>query len=595
MSGQNWTARGRPTEADDFDLASVTTKEDLQVHLRRLHALKGKPSVREMARRTGGKYSSSSLHDYLKGHRYPNRDGLYYFVIACGESEAVAEQWGATWGLVEARNLRPPAVAASDEPDLSIRLKHLLDRYDMKFHSAPAHILRGDRKSLDADALGNVLAILETFIAGGGVVEAVTRFHRHGVRVTSIADFLAVLAADMVLHPAKQDPGSRLWLIEQSQKILKTKNQARKTQLRMTWVALLDLLRRASCETRTAWPIEQMVEDIVKKADNSASRFSSVTGLLFEVVRDDQVLREKLHRALGDEERKLTDEATPQMRHHFGRLRSLTRTYHRSDGYDFVGRLKSVPGGDLCDYPFAAAAYPLTMGDAVRLLDGLELAEGRASYPYVIELERPAPEEALTETLTRLLVQCNKKAYQSGKMWALPTAAEWITLAGCEDRLFPWGSEPADPLRANLTYSREEEGRLQPVGTLPGGRSRHGIDDCCGNVHEIVEWCREPSRRAEYRLAGESFKSLAGHASCLRLRHLTQSSFSRGNVGVRLVQIDIEDAEKRWVAQEAFRRTSEEPLPEIDGEEVAGFQRVDDGGESLEPSASGQRDPGRRP
>ncbi|GAA3796799.1 hypothetical protein GCM10022226_15230 [Sphaerisporangium flaviroseum] len=540
----------------------------MQLLLRRLHVLRGRPSTRKMARRIDGKYSSSSLHDYIKGHRYPTRDGLYYCVIACGESEAVAERWGATWGRVEVRNLQPPATA-SDEPDFSIRLTNLLARYDVKFHSAPADILRGDRKPLDAaqdDALENVLAILEAILARGGVVEAVTRFHGLGVRVTSVAEFLAVLAADMVLHPAKQDPGSRLWLIEQSQKILKAKEQARETQLRMAWASLFDLLRRAASGPRTAWPIEQMVEDIVKKADKSASRFSSVMGLLFEVVRDDPVLRKELHQALGVEERKLTDDATPQMRHHFGRLRSLTRTYRQSDGYDFAGRLKSIPAGELCDYRFAATGYPLTMGDAVRLLHDLEPAEGRAGYPYVIELERPAPEEALAENLTRLLVQCNKRAYRSGKMWAVPTAAEWITLAGCEHSLFPWGSEPADPLRANLTYSWEEKGRLQPVGTLPGGRSRHGIDDCCGNVHEIVEWCREPSRRAHYRLAGESFRSLADHASCFRLRHLTRSSSSRGNVGVRLVQIDIEDAEKRWVAQDAFRHISERRPPEIDGE-----------------------------
>ncbi|MEW9530091.1 hypothetical protein [Microbispora sp. NPDC049125] len=558
-------------EADDFDLASVTTREELILLLRRLHVLSGKPSMREMARRINEEYSASSLNDYIINRRYPPRKGLYYFVIACGESEAVAEQWGAAWGRVEARSLQPTATAG-DEPDFSIRLTNLLARYDVKFHSAPADILRGDRKPLEAtkdDALAKLLTFLETVLAKGWVVEAVTRFHGFRVRVTSVAEFLAVLAADMVLHPDKQDPGSRLWLIEQSQKILKAKDQARETQLRMAWVALLDLLQRAASGTRTAWPISRMVADITKKADNSASRFSSVMGLLFEIVRDDPALRKELHLALGSEERKLTEDATPQMRHHFGRLRSLTRTYRQSTGYDFAGKLKPVPAGALCDYRFAATAHPLTMGDVVRLLDDLEPAAGRASYPYVIELERPAPEEALAEHLTRLLVQCNKRAYRSGKMWAVPTAAEWITLAGCEDCLFPWGSEPADPLRANLTYSWEEEGRLQPVGTLPGGRSRHGVDDCCGNVHEIVEWCREPSRRAHYRLAGESFRSLASHASCLRLRHLTQSPTSRGNVGVRLVQIDIEDAEKRWVAQDAFRDISEGRLSGIDGDDPA--------------------------
>ncbi|MEV4569897.1 hypothetical protein AB0K12_39605 [Nonomuraea sp. NPDC049419] len=548
-------------EADDLDLAAARTRDDLRQLLRRLWIRSGKPSFREMERRLKTntsittKYRHSSLHEYIMGGRYPSSEGLFCCVIACGQPEAVARQWTAAWSRIEGLSTSPTSATASDKLYLRLPLTVLLARYELKNHPAPVAILRGEPTwpgDAQDDVLRNVLTMIEDILAVDGVVEAVPRFHGLGVRVASAKEFLAVLAADMVVRPAKQDPGSRLWLIEQSQKILKGDDETRTTQLSMVWSALFDLLRRGASGPRTAWPIEEMVHNSLEKAEGSSTRFSSVIGLIFRVVRDDRVLREKLHQALVTEERALPRSAKPELRHQLGKLRSLARTYNPSDGYDFARDLRDVPPGALCRYRFEATRYPLTMGDAARLLPDLKLPEGRAGYPYLIELPRPVSDEALTRHLAQLLKRCNDVAYQTGKMWAIPTAAEWVALAGCEESAFPWGSEPPDPHRANLTYSWPEGGRLQPVGTLPAGRSPHDIHDCCGNVHEIVEWRRDPTRRADYRLAGESFRSWAEYASCRHLRHLTQSPSSRGNVGIRLVRIALEDEAERWVAHEAL-------------------------------------------
>ena len=91
------------------------------------------------------------------------------------------------------------------------------------------------------------------------------------------------------------------------------------------------------------------------------------------------------------------------------------------------------------------------------------------------------------------------RAYQHSGDWAcnggdpysavgcrLPTDAEWECAAQYDDeRIYPWGNEPADCSRANYSGC---VAWTSPVGSCPGAPAALGLSDMAGTVWE---WCND--------------------------------------------------------------------------------------------------------
>ena len=69
----------------------------------------------------------------------------------------------------------------------------------------------------------------------------------------------------------------------------------------------------------------------------------------------------------------------------------------------------------------------------------------------------------------------------------LPTSLEWLRVTrGPDDNSWPWGPEPINPLRVNMSFSNSPSSGTSPVDSYPEGRSRNpdGIYNLIGNVWE---------------------------------------------------------------------------------------------------------------
>src|SRR5688572_11124397 len=127
--------------------------------------------------------------------------------------------------------------------------------------------------------------------------------------------------------------------------------------------------------------------------------------------------------------------------------------------------------------------YEVTVGQYAKFLE----ARGMNGPPMWTTIDQPRHQK-------RPVVNVDWSDASNYCEWAgkrLPTEAEWEKAArGTDGRIYPWGNDPPDPLRAN--YGKEKwnnHAALVSVGQLKDGKSLYGIYDLAGNVWEWVsDW-----------------------------------------------------------------------------------------------------------
>lgn len=161
-------------------------------------------------------------------------------------------------------------------------------------------------------------------------------------------------------------------------------------------------------------------------------------------------------------------------------------------------------------------------------------------YPFIFSSTNPVNQ------LTELLDNVNWKEQNNEFYWDIPTVYEWLVLADCTENHYPWGNELPNYEIANLSYDENiPPRRLRHSISFQRGKSKHGVVDCCGNIHELAYFdMLEYIQRHDLRLMGGCFETNWLNSSCQIIRKFVEKEGldwgqgERRNVGIRLIKVE---------------------------------------------------------
>jgi formylglycine-generating enzyme required for sulfatase activity len=216
---------------------------------------------------------------------------------------------------------------------------------------------------------------------------------------------------------------------------------------------------------------------------------------------------------------------------------------HDPQAYD-----REVPQYDIFVPAFHLGTYPLTVAEYACAVRAGEVKEPQTSGNVTWQAQQQHPDHPVV-----CITWHEAKAYTAwlakltGKLWRLPTEAEWEKAArGTDGRIYPWGNQ-WEKVRANTAYGGPRT--TTPIGNYAdkGDASPYHVHDMAGNVWEWTSsiYQERPPYRAEQaekdadttsnrvlRGGAWDYIPLNARAACRGSNHPT--SFS-GDFGGRLV------------------------------------------------------------
>lgn len=427
---------------------------------------------------------------------------------------------------------------------------HLVDRLLHKkgFEKKDERRFESLEAFLDSIAGTGVVVELHT----GRAIEQINNAEEFWIRI------IATLIADV-----KDPSGPWLWLIRESGgELSNTPNS--KTRISKVWSYILDSYFNAASVEYRPDALVNLVEAVIEETTEISSP-SKKSGLLFVVVsflhkklgHDTKAIKE-INRLLTDYHDALGNNENPKFLEVLETLIGigLNLAVRKLDDLPaFMPRMAPIKFRKWFDYEFEAMIDPLTVLEIAFLKGVLPPTAGEnPKYPYLFKAVSDEGKEIynlFSAEIGSILNLASEYEPDDRFEWDIPTVCEWIALAGCDDQPYPWGTKEVSPALANFDFGKKP--KLRPVGAHPAGASRFGIQDCFGNVHEVVRVSESANVPRDFRLAGGCYQTNAHLATPGFIRKFKMKEPEvRRNIGLRLVRYKQQDRKKRFRALEEY-------------------------------------------
>lgn|GEM_PF-2951318 len=411
----------------------------------------------------------------------------------------------------------------------------------------PDDLLRGALPEDSTGWFGPIKDLLESCPATTSI-QVLTSFEPALVRIVDFEDFVAVLLCDRIL--ARGDSRERKWLVQETRRILKKNIPTEVRQLERVWRRLLGICRQRIGSTQPDL-LRGFLDAAISATKDNANYMYAVFDFLLSMSSNEADISDRIFNLLEEFERSLGDETSPAK---LVKLKYLIGKRHPVNE-SFEPQLLHVVDTAALNYTFDASRFVLTNRD-VRVLGCPVDPEENARLPYIFsDTQRHADVRPMARNLSSHLAtiigQCSDAQKQVDHCWDIPTVVEWLALAGCTTQPFPWGSKHPTPNQANLNFDRDRNfdrsrRRVHPVGSYPKGRSPAGVEDCCGNVYELVRIGMGNKLPVDFCLAGGCY--LTHPKSCQIFRPFLEDHHQRDNIGIRMVHYNRGIEEARQLA-----------------------------------------------
>jgi hypothetical protein len=342
--------------------------------------------------------------------------------------------------------------------------------------------------------------------------------------------FWAALLADLALQ--RSDPGSAKWLLKET--INGDGQRSQLARIESVWDCLAqDFLSLESGVNRVE-VVGRLVDACLDTSGRK--RLKGQLRFILDLVMRDPVLK-AIFRSKLENFCQVQEGLPPE------RLSDLL--WLMGDASDdhphFAPDIVTIGETGIWPYEFEVMRRPLTVAEARALSPMLAGDRGNNLLPFrFLPRKRFSHNGEFYQNLQKELMAIvrlmrSQADKDKGLLWDVPTAGEWRRLAGCERQRFPWGDE-FEAGRANL-WVEGQIPRILPVGSYRGGVSQHGVDDCCGNIHEVVRIADGYEFPRSFGLMGKSYCTPPRIADCRSIGHFKpRSPDNRWNIGIRLIR-----------------------------------------------------------